>query len=198
MGDVGGEREGHTRTLFDEFARGDFRPIWFALTTDDFEFVTSPDIPDAGDLLQGRERAASLDNRLGAVAFEESHNGGHGGGEIIDAGGDNVNFAGYLQQRPSEWRAEGGGGGTLVARGDLPGQGAIARVRRTSRHRFWKPSKPPGCRSRRCRRRTSRSSELPSMACERWGTWMHSRERCGPGDHLAAAGGLAVEPGPLT
>jgi ketosteroid isomerase-like protein len=33
------------RAMFDQFARGDFS--WFADVADDFEFVASPELPDA-------------------------------------------------------------------------------------------------------------------------------------------------------
>jgi ketosteroid isomerase-like protein len=35
------------RAIFDDFARGDFSR-WFSEVTDDFVFVTSPELPDAG------------------------------------------------------------------------------------------------------------------------------------------------------
>jgi ketosteroid isomerase-like protein len=78
------------RTVFDQFARGDFGR-WFALTTDDFEFVTSPDIPDAGTYY-GEEARRWI--TAWARSFE-----GHTmeAEEIIEAGGDNV-IAGYLQR----------------------------------------------------------------------------------------------------
>ena len=40
------------RTLHDQFARGDFSAL--ADTADDFEFVTSPEMPDAGTYRETR------------------------------------------------------------------------------------------------------------------------------------------------
>jgi ketosteroid isomerase-like protein len=112
------------RTAFDQFARGDFGR-WFALTTDDFEFVTSPDIPDAGTYY-GEEA------RRWITAWVRSFEG-HTmeATEIIDAGGDNV-FAGYLQRgHPggSESVVEGRWWLVVTFR-----QGAIARIE-NFRHR---------------------------------------------------------------
>lgn len=43
------------RTIFEPMARGDFSR-WFDYVTDDFVFVTSPDIPDAGTYRGERAR----------------------------------------------------------------------------------------------------------------------------------------------
>jgi ketosteroid isomerase-like protein len=101
VGDVAGEHGGRSYRVR-SVRPGDFGR-WFALTTDDFEFVTSPDIPDAGTYY-GEEA------RRWITAWVRSFEG-HTmeATEIIDAGGDNV-FAGFLQRghpRGSQSTVEG-------------------------------------------------------------------------------------------
>ena len=106
------------RTVFHQFARGDFGR-WFALTTEDFEFVTSPDIPDAGTYY-GEEA------RRWITAWVRSFEG-HTmeATEITDAGGDGV-FAGFLQRgHPRGSRSAVEGRWWLVA---TFRQGGIARI----------------------------------------------------------------------
>jgi ketosteroid isomerase-like protein len=106
------------RTVFHQFARGDFGH-WLAGTTDDFEFVTSPEIPDAGTYY-GEEA------RRWITAWVRSFEG-HTmeATEIIDAGGDDV-FAGFLQRghpRGSQSAVEGRWWVVVTFR-----QGAMARI----------------------------------------------------------------------
>jgi ketosteroid isomerase-like protein len=76
------------RAMHEQFARGDFS--WFADLADDFEFVTSPEVPDAGTY-HGEAAQRWL------TAWVESF-GGHTieATEIIDAG-DKV-FVAILQR----------------------------------------------------------------------------------------------------
>jgi ketosteroid isomerase-like protein len=106
------------RTVFDQFARGDFGR-WFALTSDDFEFVTSPDIPDAGTYYgeEARRWITAWVRSFEGHAMEAT--------EITDAGGDNV-FAGFLQRghpRGSQSTVEGRWWTVVTFR-----QGAMARI----------------------------------------------------------------------
>jgi ketosteroid isomerase-like protein len=89
------------RALFEPLARGDFSR-WFDEVADDFVFVTSPDIPDAGTY-QGEAA------RDWIMAWVESF-GGHTmqASDFID-GGDKVFFAIFQRGRPrgSEVPVEG-------------------------------------------------------------------------------------------
>jgi ketosteroid isomerase-like protein len=80
------------RALYEQLARGDLRAL--ADLPDDYEFVTSPELPDAGTY---RGEAASRWMTEATVSFEgltiEAT-------EIIDAGGDKVLVAMLLRGRP--------------------------------------------------------------------------------------------------
>jgi ketosteroid isomerase-like protein len=106
------------RAVFDQFARGDFGR-WFDLTTDDFEFVTSPEIPDAGTYYgaEARRWIAAWVQSFEGHTMEAT--------EISDAAGDNV-FAGFLQRgrpRGSQSAVEGRWWTVVTFR-----QGAMARI----------------------------------------------------------------------
>src|SRR5215216_36389 len=76
------------RAMYEPLARGDFS-AW-ADFSDDFEFVASPELPDAGTY-RG-EAAISMDDGVGEF-LRRAHDRGT---EIIDAGGDKV-FVAILQ-----------------------------------------------------------------------------------------------------
>src|SRR2546427_6333154 len=77
------------RVAYEEFARGDFSR-WAELP-DDFEFVASPELPDAGTY---REEAARRWLKAWLESFERLTIEAT---EIIDAGGDKV-VVGILQR----------------------------------------------------------------------------------------------------
>jgi len=105
------------RAIFEPTARGDFSR-WFDKVTDDFVFVTSPDIPDAGTY-QGEA------GRAWVTAWVESFEG-HTieASDFID-GGDKVFFEIFQRGRPrgSEVPVEGRWWVVMTFRG-----GAAARI----------------------------------------------------------------------
>jgi ketosteroid isomerase-like protein len=105
------------RAIFEPLARGDFSR-WFDEVTDDFVFVTSPEVPDAGTY---RGEAA----RDWVMAWVESFEG-HTieASDFID-GGDKVFFAIFQRGHPrgSEVPVEGHWWTVMTFRG-----GAVARV----------------------------------------------------------------------
>jgi ketosteroid isomerase-like protein len=123
------------RELYHQFARGDFS--WFAQVPDDFEFVASPELPDAGTY-RGAEASRWM------TAWVESFEG-HTmeATEIIDAGGDAVVVAILQRGRPR--------GSQAVVEGRW---WVATRIREgvASRAEVFpdrvRPSKPRGCRSR--------------------------------------------------
>ena len=106
------------REMHEQFARGDFS--WFANLSDDFVFVASPEVPDAGTY---RGAAATR----WATAWVESFEG-HTieATEIIDAG-DKV-FVAILQRgrpRGSQTVVEGRWWSVLTFREGVPTRGEV-------------------------------------------------------------------------
>ena len=104
------------RAIFEPLARGDFTR-WFDEVTDDFVFVTSPDIPDAGTY---RGEAA----RDWVMTWVESFEGHTMEASDFIDGGDKVFFAILQRGRPhgSEVPVEGRWWIVMTLR-----EGAVAR-----------------------------------------------------------------------
>ena len=126
------------RAIFEPLARGDFTR-WFDEVTDDFVFVTSPDIPDAGTY---RGEAA----RDWVMTWVESFEGHTMEASDFIDGGDKVFFAILQRGRPhgSEVPVEGRWWLVMTLR-----EGTAARAEAFDERD--QALKPPGCGSRRCR-----------------------------------------------
>ena len=105
------------RAMFEPLARGDFSR-WFDEVTDDFVFVTSPDLPDGGTY---RGEAA----RDFVMAWVESFEGHTMEASDFIDGGDKVFFALFQRGRPrgSEVSVEGRWWAVMTLR-----EGTVARA----------------------------------------------------------------------
>ncbi len=92
------------RAMFDQFARGDFSR-WFADGTDDFEFVASPEVPDAGTY---RGEAASRWLTVWVESFERRR--------LVAVGGDEVVIVGEISGRGKTTGAPFVGHGAALAK----------------------------------------------------------------------------------
>jgi hypothetical protein len=122
--------------------RGDFDPEEFL--AEDIEWHAAPEEPEAGrPVLRGRESVyqavTAWFEQLGPSDIEVT--------ELLDCGSDVSSVRGCAWQAP--WR---GTPATTCTRSPRTRRGASGPS-----FTAIKPSKQPGCRSRRCRRRTLRS-----------------------------------------